>query len=78
MPNTERTYRLGSNEGVYTPNIVRWCQAHWGYKPDRPKLLQTMASWRNEAGLPTDDDFRKLLSNEVPFTVENEAVVFTV
>jgi hypothetical protein len=67
------TYRLGSSGFVSAPGLVAWAINGYAFKADRKKLLAVMQAWQ---GVP-DDALKALLSKEVPFTVEDEAVVFS-
>lgn len=66
------TYRLGSNKMVYTPNIVRAAMAEYAHRPEWAIKLLT-EGWSLPAAAAT-----ALLTKAVPYTVEDEAVVFTV
>lgn len=72
------TYRLGSNEMLYAPGLIRWAINGYHFKLDRKQLRKVITKgW----GIP-ETAAEALLSGAVPFTVEGkedmEAVVFTV
>jgi hypothetical protein len=59
---------------IDAPGMVRWAINGAKFKRDRETMANVIASgW----GLPMDAA-RKLVTGEVAYTVENEAVVFTV
>ncbi|MFT9091573.1 MAG: hypothetical protein ABF479_11315 [Gluconacetobacter sp.] len=66
-------YRLGSSEAVYSPGIIRWAVNGYAFEDDREKLLNVItATW---SSIPRETA-HKLLSGEIPYTVEGESVVF--
>lgn len=67
-----KTYRLASTPGISAPGIVRWAINGYKFKRDRKKLLDVVAAWP----VPREA-LKKLLAEEVPYTVEGEVVVFT-
>ena len=68
-----KTYRLGSSELVFAPGVVRWAMAHFTFKKDQQKLVDVIVgAW---PGVPTEAA-TALLSKQVPFTVEDDVVVF--
>jgi hypothetical protein len=66
-------YRLLSNEGVYTPGVVRWAKEHYWHEPDRPQLRKVIMGWN----IP-EDHADALLSGRVDYRVDGEAVIFEV
>ena len=67
------TYRLGSNPMIYAPGMVRWAINGFAFKEDQNTILNVMRAW------PVPDAaLHKLLNGTVPYTVEGDAVVFTV
>lgn len=69
------TYRLKSSEMVHTPGIIAWAINGYAFADDRPKLLDVMC--RTFPTIPATA-IERLLSEAVPYTVEDEAVVFSV
>ncbi|MGO7308829.1 hypothetical protein ACCS91_33780 [Rhizobium ruizarguesonis] len=68
------TYRLGSNEAVYAPGIVKWAIGGYWHEPDQPQLRTVIANgWK----IP-EEAAHELLSQRVPYTMECETLVFTV
>jgi len=75
-----KTYALGSNEMVNTPGLLRWAMNGYHFASDRPSLLNVFTSgWSQEENPnnPPKEMFDRLLKGEIPFTVENNAVIFT-
>lgn len=69
----KKQYRLGSAEMVSAPGMVRWAINGAKFEKDRPAMIDIItATW----GVPKDAA-KALLLERVPFTVENEAVVFS-
>lgn len=68
------TYRLGSSDFAYAPNIVRFAINGAKFKKDRQKLVNLIA---NTWGVPKGAALC-LVKEKVPFTVEGETVVFSV
>lgn len=68
-------YRLGSSSLVHTPGLVAWAINGYYFADDRPKLLNSMC-----LSFPTvpHTAIEQLLSKSVPYTVEDETVVFSV
>jgi hypothetical protein len=69
-----KTYRLASGEFVYAPGIVRWA-IHGAklLKSDREKVTNLIAStW----GLPGEAALA-LVTEKVPYSVEDDTVVFS-
>lgn len=67
------TYRLGSSPMVHTPGLVAWAINGYHFKDDRPALMKVMRSY----DIP-DIAIEALLSAKVPYTVDDDTVVFTV
>ncbi len=68
------TYRLGSSSMVHTPGIIAWAINGYAFKDDQPQLLKTLCNtW---SGIP-EEAFKQLLAKEVPYTIEDETVVFS-
>lgn len=70
-----RTVRLKSIEMCSAPGMLKWAMHYWGFVSDRPKLRKVMQSW--PVGL-TDSEWNKVLSGEVPHTIEGDTVVITI
>jgi hypothetical protein len=69
-----RTYRLGSSSMFYAPGIVAWAINGASFKRDRKACTNVIAQgW----GVPYDDALQ-LTTKAVPYTVEDDVVVFTV
>lgn len=69
-----KTYHLASNPLVYTPGLVEWGINGWAFEDDRPNILKVFTEGYS---LP-ESVARKLLNKEILYSVEDEAVVFTV
>lgn len=69
-----KTYRLGSTPAIYAPGIVRWAINGAHFKKDRPQMARVIAQGWN---LP-EDAALALVTKQVPYTIENDAVVFSV
>lgn len=70
---TPRTYRLGSNDAVSAPGMVAWAINGAAFEGDRPTIIKVVCdAW----GIP-EHAAQKLVTKAVPFTVEDETVVFT-
>lgn len=69
-----KTYRLGSNPMVSAPGMVRWAINGAKFPRDRTTMVNVIAQTWN---IPAKDA-RKLLLCEVPHSVEDETVVFSV
>lgn len=67
-----QTYRLASTEMVSAPGMTRWAINGYKFKRDRKQMLDVMAAWP----VPREA-LRKLLAEEVTYTVEGDVVVFT-
>lgn len=66
-------YTLESNRMVFAPNIVRYAIEHYANDPAQAVAIVT-AGWEGV----TAPHAHALLAKAVPYTVEAEAVVFTV
>ncbi len=69
------TYRLLSSELVHTPGIIAWAINAYAFEKDRPAFLTIMT--KTFPTLP-ETAVEQLLSEAVPYTVEDEDVVFTI
>ena len=67
-----KRYRLGSNEFVSAPGVIKFAIAGYRWEKDRPQMRAIVCTW----GVP-EDAATALLSGEIPYTVEGEVVVFT-
>jgi hypothetical protein len=65
------TYRLNSNELVYTPNLIRMAKQQFSFDP-KWSLMLLMEGYHLPEPIAVD-----LLSGKIPFSIEGEAVVFT-
>lgn len=75
MTKTEqKTFRLGSNQMVSAPGILKWAMNGYKFKRDRKKMVNVMKSW---PGL-TDEQWGKVLAGEIPHTIEGDVVVITI
>ena len=73
MTTVKKQYRLGSAEMVSAPGMIRWAINGAKFERDRPAMIDmVVATWN----VPLEAAMA-LVMEEVPFTVENEAVVFT-
>ena len=71
--NEVKQYRLGSSEMVSAPGMVKWAINGAKFKEDRTQMVNVIAAtW----GVPKDAA-TALVTQQVPFTIEDEAVVFT-
>lgn len=68
------TYRLQSSPMVYSPGILAWAMNAYHFPKDRPQILKVMTE--TYAGVP-EDKMDALLMGHIPYTVEDEAVVFS-
>lgn len=67
-----KQYRLGSAEMISAPGLIKWAINGAHFEKDRANMVNVVAStW----GVPPGAA-KALLLQEVPYTVENEAVVF--
>lgn len=68
-----KTYRLGSSEMVYAPGMIAWAINGYAFEKDRKVLLSLVSeTW----SLP-EATAHRLLSREITYTIEGEAVVLT-
>lgn len=69
------TYRLHSSPAAYMPNIIAWAINGCAFPEDRPALFNYVSSV-----FPTVPRaaVEQLLTKAVPYTVEGDAVVFSV
>ncbi|WP_435171722.1 hypothetical protein [Falsirhodobacter sp. 1013] len=69
------TYHLQSSPAIYTPGVIAWAINGYAFKKDCPQLLNTICD-----GVPDVPRaaVERLLSEAVPYTVEDETLVFTV
>lgn len=68
-------YRLQSSPMVHTPGLIAWAINGYAFENDRQQLRRVISETFSSL---TADAVHKLLSREIPYTVEDEAVVFTV
>ena len=69
-----KTYKLGSSSMIYSPGIVAWAINGAKFKKDRPKMIRIVSDgW----GVPYSDA-EALLIGKVPYTIEDDVVVFSV
>ena len=69
-----KTYRLGSSPAIHAPGMVAWAINGATFKQDRATMARVIAQGWN---LP-EDAAHKLVTKQVPYTIENDAVVFSV
>ncbi|MDF3907814.1 hypothetical protein [Paracoccus sp. AS002] len=69
------TYRLQSSGLVHTPGIIAWAINGYAFPRDRKNMLKVIGETFPTVPTPA---IEKLLSKAVPYTVEDETVVFTV
>jgi hypothetical protein len=68
-----KLYRLGSTEFVHAPGLVAWAINGAHFRKDRAAMINVIEkTW----SIPHIAAFA-LVTGEVPYTVENDAVVFT-
>jgi hypothetical protein len=72
-PWTGTKYRLGSTEMVNAYGLIRWAINGAHFEKDVPAIVNVVSQTWN---IP-EPAARKLVTGEVPYTVENNAVVFT-
>ena len=69
-----KTYRLGSGPMVHTPGLIAWAINGAKFKKDRPQMIRIVSDgW----SVPYSDA-EALLLGKVPYTIEDDAVVFSV
>lgn len=69
-----KTYRLGSSPAIYAPGMVKWAINGAHFAKDRAQMVRVIAQGWN---LP-DDAARALVTKAVPYTIDDDAVVFSV
>lgn len=69
-----RTYRLGSNDMVHAPGVLKWAITGYKTKKDRKKMIDVMRSWPTEI---SHEEWHMILTGQIPHKVENDAVVIT-
>ncbi len=69
------TYRLTSSPLVHTPGLISWAINGYAFEADQAQMVKVICSTFQQ--VPADA-IRQLLSKAVPFSVEDEAVVFSV
>jgi hypothetical protein len=70
---TTKQYRLGSAEMISAPGLIKWAMNGARFRKDRTAMVNVVVkTW----GVP-EDAATALLLEQVPYTVEDEAVVFT-
>ena len=69
------TYRLGSSPMCHTPGIIAWAQNGYAFEDDRPQLLNIVCGMFPD--IPPDH-IDRLLTKQVPHTVDGETVEFTI
>jgi hypothetical protein len=67
-----KTYRLGSNNAIFAPAIVRWAVNGAKFEKDRAAMARVISQGWN---VPRDAALA-LVTGQVPYTIENETVVF--
>lgn len=68
-----QTYRLASSKMINAPGVIAWAINGAAFKQDRETMVRIVSKgW----GLP-EDATRKLLTEQVPHTIDGETVVFT-
>lgn len=66
-------YHLGSSPVLYAPGIIAWAVNYYAFEEDRPHLAMIMAStYLQVAPLA----LQALLIGAVPYTVEEDGVIF--
>jgi hypothetical protein len=69
------TYRLGSSPLVHAPGLIVWAINAYAFPRDRAAILRVVIdTW---SGLP-DETARRLLSGDLAYRVENDAIVIDV
>jgi len=68
-----KQYRLGSAEMISAPGLIKWAINGAHFEKDRANLVNVVVkTW----GVP-EDAATALLLQQVPYTIEDEAVVFS-
>jgi len=69
-----KTYRLGSSPMIHSPGVIAWAINGAKFKRDRANMVKIITKgW----GVPPDVA-EALLLGKVPYTIEDEVVVFSV
>lgn len=66
-------YRLGSSTMCHAPGIIAWAINGYKFKEDRDNILNVVLAWDIPEQVAKD-----LLSEKIPYTVEDESVVIEV
>lgn len=70
-----RTFRMASSPGISSVGVLNWAMNAYKFKRDRKQMVMALSEgWRG----PTDDDYHKLLSGEVPYKIDGETVEFSI
>ncbi|WP_179209261.1 hypothetical protein [Haematobacter genomosp. 1] len=69
------TYRLQSSPACHTPGVIAWAINGYAFEADRPQITRYIADVFPSVPRQAVE---QLLTKAVPFTIEDEAVVFTV
>ena len=69
------TIRLGSSPAIHTPGLIAWAIHGYAFETDRPQLHKIISATFDTV---PSEAIEKLLSKAVPYTVEDETVVFEV
>lgn len=72
---SKTTYTLQSSPMVHTPGLIAWAINGYAFEADRAQICKVIAE--TYPSLPVNA-INQLLSEAVPFTVEDETVVFEV
>ena len=68
-----KQYRLGSAEMISAPGLIKWAINGAHFESDRANMVNVVVkTW----GVP-EDAATALLLQQVPYTIEDEAVVFS-
>ena len=67
-----KQYRLGSDQNFCAPGVVRWAINGAKFDKDRPQMVKVIADGWN---VPKQAA-AALVTGKVPYTVEDETVVF--
>lgn len=74
LSNAPKMYRLASAGMIFAPGVIAWAINGYAFKRDQPQMIAIITQGWN--GVP-EAAARALLSKAVPYTVEDETVVFT-
>lgn len=69
------TYRLQSSSMVHTPGIIAWAINGYAFQSDRQTILNTISQTYSAVPITA---LEQLLSKAIPYTVEDETIVFAV